>query len=393
MEAIVFKFSTLELILLSCSGTLWLIQLIYYFALYNRLYKHQVAVRKGKVRFSEELPPLSVVIYIKDSRERVLHEFLLPVLEQDYPKFEVIVVNDAPDHGEELLLLMQKQYPHLHYTFIPTSARYISRKKLALTLGAKAGKYEWLVFTEANCYPADKNWLRLMARNFTSGTQVVLGYSNFQYKNGWSHKYRSFDLLFTSLRYLGFALADKPYMGIGRNMAYRKELFFNQKGFSSHLDLNRGDDDLFINQIATKTNTCVELDAGAVIRMQPLAFEEDWGEEKMTYTVTSKYFRGSQRLLLGFETLSRLLFHIVFTGVMVFFLLNHYWSAAGVAALLWLIRYIVQAVVINRTSVELGEKRRYYFTLPIFDILLPLQTLKYKIYRDYRGKNYFMKRN
>jgi hypothetical protein len=182
-------------------------------------------------------------------------------------------------------------------------------------------------------------------------------------------------------------------MGIGRNMAYRKELFFNQKGFSSHLDLDRGDDDLFINQIATKANTRVEVDAGAVIRMQPLAFEEDWGEEKMTYAVTSKYFRGSQRLLLGFETLSRLLFHVVFTGVMVFFLMNHYWNAAGVTVLLWLIRYIVQAIVINRTSAELGEKRRYYFTLPIFDILLPLQTLKYKIYRDYRGKNYFMKRN
>ncbi|KAA6316649.1 hypothetical protein EZS27_033069 [termite gut metagenome] len=126
--------------------------------------------------------------------------------------------------------------------------------------------------------------------------------------------------------------------------------------------------------------------------MQPLAFKEDWGEEKMTYAVTSRYFRGSQRLLLGFETLSRLLFHAVFTGVMTFFLLNHYWNAAGVTALLWLIRYIVQAVVINRTSAELGEKRRYYFTLPIFDILLPLQTLKYKIYRNYRGKNYFMKR-
>jgi cellulose synthase/poly-beta-1,6-N-acetylglucosamine synthase-like glycosyltransferase len=391
MEAIVF--STLELILLSFAGVLWLIQLVYYFALYNKIHKRKIAVKKGKIKFTDNLPPLSVVIYIKEDKKTALHEYLLPVLEQDYPEFEVIAVNDNPEgKSEELLMLMQKQYPHLHYTFIPDTARYISRKKLALTLGVKAARFDWVVFTETNCYPADKHWLRLMARNFTPETQVVLGYSNFQYRNGWSHKYRSFDLLFTSLRYLGFALAGKPYMGIGRNMAYRKELFFKQKGFSSHLDLNRGDDDIFINQIATKANTRVETDAGAVIRVRPLTFNKDWDEEKTIYTVTSRYFRGSQRLLLGFETFSRLLFHVALTGSMVFFLLNRYWNAAGLIALIWLIRYIVQAVVINKTSLELGDKRQYYFTLPIFDILLPFQTLKFKIYRIYRGRSYFMKR-
>jgi hypothetical protein len=149
---------------------------------------------------------------------------------------------------------------------------------------------------------------------------------------------------------------------------------------------------LFINQIATKSNTRVEIDARAIIRRQPLTLDKDWDEEKMTYAVTSRYFRGSQRLLLGFETLSRLLFHTLYGGITVFFLLNRYWYAAGVAALLWLIRYVVQAIIINRTSIELGDKRQYYFTLPIFDIWLPFQTLKFKIYQMCRGKDYFMKR-
>jgi glycosyltransferase involved in cell wall biosynthesis len=316
------------------------------------------------------------------------------ILEQNYPEFEVIVVNDnLKDGSEELLSLMQKQYSHLHYTFIPDSARYISRRKLALTLGVKASKYEWLVFTEANCFPVGENWLRLIARNFTPGTQVVLGYSNFLYKKGWAHSYRTFDLLFMSLRYLGCALANRPYMGIGRNLAYRKEMFFRQRGFSSHhLSLNRGDDDIFINQIVTKSNTRVETDMGAKIRIQPLYFDRDWKEEKMTYALTSKYYRGSQRMLLGFETLSRLLFHFYFTGIMVFFLLSHYWYAAGVAALLYLIRFGVQAFMINKTSLELGDKRQYYLTLPIFDILLPLQSLIFEIYRLYHGKSYFMKK-
>ena len=83
------------------------------------------------------------------------------------------------------------------------------------------------------------------------------------------------------MRYLGFALAGSPYMGIGRNLAYRKELFYQQKGFSAHLNLQRGDDDLFINHVATPENTRVETDANAIVRMQPLLRTKDWKEEKI----------------------------------------------------------------------------------------------------------------
>ena len=106
-----------------------------------------------------------------------------------------------------------------------------------------------------------------MARNFTSRAQIVLGYSGYERGKGWLHKRVSFDNLFTSMRYLGYALAGKPYMGIGRNMAYRKELFYAQKGFSAHLNLQRGDDDLFINRTATAENTRIETDANGVVRV------------------------------------------------------------------------------------------------------------------------------
>jgi cellulose synthase/poly-beta-1,6-N-acetylglucosamine synthase-like glycosyltransferase len=156
------------------------------------------------------------------------------VLEQDYPLFEVIVINDGnTDESEDYLTILEEKYPHLYHSFMPDSSRYISRKKLAVTLGIKASKYEWLVFTNANCMPQSNQWLRLMARNFTSRTQVVLGYSGYERGKGWLHKRVAFDNLFTSMRYLGFALAGSPYMGIGRNLAYRKELFYQQKGFSA----------------------------------------------------------------------------------------------------------------------------------------------------------------
>ena len=277
MEA--FTFDTTEQILLAASGTLFIIQALYYLCLYNRIHLHSRAVKRGNVHFSQELPPVSVIICAREECEN-LRRNLKAVLEQDYPQFEVIVINDGnTDESEDYLTLLEEKYPHLYHSFVPDSSRYISRKKLAATLGVKASKYDWLVFTEANCCPQSNQWLRLLARNFTSRTQVVLGYSGYERGKGWLHKRVAFDNLFTSMRYLGFALAGSPYMGIGRNLAYCKELFYEHKGFSAHLNLQRGDDDLFVNHVATAENTRVETDADATVRMQPVFRAKDWREE------------------------------------------------------------------------------------------------------------------
>ncbi|WP_321330985.1 glycosyltransferase [uncultured Bacteroides sp.] len=390
MEALAFN--TTELILLSASGILFIIQAIYYFGLYNRIHAHNKAVKKDNVHFTQELPPISVIICAKNESEN-LRRNLPAILEQDYPEFEVIVINDgSTDESEELLNVLEEKYSHLYHSFTPESSRYISRKKLALTLGIKASKHDWLVFTEANCHPVSNQWLRLMARNFTSRTEVVLGYSGYERGKGWLHKRVAFDSLFTSLSYLSWALAGKPYIGFGRNMAYRKELFFNTKGFSAHLNLQRGDDDLFINQVAKGNNTRVETDANATVKIQLPEYYRDWKEEKVSYTATAKYYKGGQQTLLKMETITRLLFHLVFVATMVLSILSFHWFVAGVALLVWLLRYTIQAIIINRTATEMGDNRHYYFTLPAFDFLLPLQSLKFRLYRLYRGKGDFMRR-
>ena len=279
MEA--FTFDTTEKILLAATGTLFIIQALYSFCLSNRIHMRSRAVKRDNVHFSQELPPVSVIICAREESEN-LRRNLAAVLEQDYPQFEVIVINDGDtDESEDYLTLLEEKYPHLYHSFVPDSSRYISRKKLAATLGVKASKYDWLVFTEADCRPQSDQWLRLLARNFTSRTQVVLGYSGYERGKGWLHKRVAFDNLFSSMRYLGFALAGSPYMGIGRNLAYRKELFYREKGFSAHLNLQRGDDDLFINHVATAENTRVETDADAIVRMQPVFRAKDWREEKI----------------------------------------------------------------------------------------------------------------
>ena len=387
-----FTFNTAELILLSAAGVLLIVQLIYYLGLYNRIHTHNLAVGKDEVHFGRELPPLSVVICARNESEN-LRRNLPAILKQDYPDFEVIVINDgSTDESEDLLSELEEEYPNLYHSFTPDSARYISRKKLALTLGIKASKYDWLVFTEADCTPVSDKWLRRIARNFTPSTDIVLGYSGYERGKGWLHKRVSFDSLFTSLRYLGFALAGKPYMGIGRNLAYRKELFFKVKGFSTHLNMQRGEDDLFINQIANENNTRVETSPDSVIRMQPVERYKDWKEEKVSYMATARFYKGSQRWLLGLETATRLLFYVACLSGIVFGILSFHWLAAGLVLLLWIVRYSAQAYVINKTANEMGDNRSYYFTLPVFDIIRPLQSLKFRLYRLYRRKGDFMRR-
>jgi hypothetical protein len=181
-------------------------------------------------------------------------------------------------------------------------------------------------------------------------------------------------------------------MGIGRNMAYRKELFFSRKGFSSHLNLQRGDDDLFVNEVAHRDNTRVESDAQATTRIMSRCSAKDWREDKIGYTSTARFYKGNQRHLLGFETLTRLLLYAVLAAIAVVSVPTGDYILIGVAALLFLLRWAVQAIVINTAASALGMKRRFYITLPLFDLLQPLQSLRWKLHCLFRKKSEFMRK-
>lgn len=390
MEA--FAFDITEQYLLAATGILFIVQALYYLALYNRIHLRSRKAGRDELHFTQELPPLSVILCAHDEVEN-LRRNLPAILEQDYPQFEVIVINDGEKgESEEYLTQLEEQYSNLYHSFVPDSSRYISRKKLAVTLGIRAARYDWLVLTEANCRPQSNQWLRLMARNFTSHTEVVLGYSGYERGHNWLHRRAAFDSLFTAMRYLGFALAGSPYMGIGRNLAYRKDLFFDQKGFSAHLNLRRGDDDLFVNQVARRDNTRVETDPASVVRMKPLFRAKDWREEKIGYSSTASLYYGMQRWAVGFETFSRLLFHAAWIATIVISALHAHWLVAGLGFLLFVFRFVMQALVINTTAKDLDEKYRYRFLLPVFDVLQPLQSLRWKLYCLFRDKREFLRK-
>ena len=165
------------LIMMSFCGLLFLVQLYYFLVPYSRLFRSNR--QQDKLPENTNCPPLSVIIVTKDSAS-MLKENLPSILEQDYPEYEVIVVNDeSAGEDEDTLKILCSRYPHLYRTFIPKSARYVSRKKLGIAMGIKASKYDWIVVTEPYCKPVSKNWLRSMARNFVPGTDIVLGYCNY----------------------------------------------------------------------------------------------------------------------------------------------------------------------------------------------------------------------
>ena len=379
--------TSINTILPASAGILFFIQSCYHLGLYRNLYLHSKKEKK-----ETDTPPLSVIIVAKDAASD-LQKNLPAILEQDYPEFEVIVIYEqsADDNCEDVLKLLKEKFPHLHHSFIPDSARYISHKKLGITMGIKASHYDWLVFTEPNCRPESNQWLRKMARNFTSSTDIVLGYSNYEKTKGWFNRKITFDTMLNSMRQLGRAIGGHPYTGCGRNLAYRKSLYYNQKGFASHLNLQRGEDDLFVNRTANKKNTRIETSPESIVRITAPHFKKNWAEDKLSYNMTSHYFKGISRYVMGFETCSRLLFFLAIIACLVYGIWIQNWITVGIASFLWLIRFILLLVVFRKTSIALGE-RKFYSTLLLFDWMQPLWNLRFKIQQRAIRKDEFMRK-
>ncbi len=203
--------------------------------------------------------PVSVVICAKNEEENLKANLPL-ILEQDYPLYEVIVVNDAStDNSMNVLMDLQQKYSHLRTSSIKENVHIRKGKKLALTLGLKAAKYDWVLLTDADCSVTGNKWLATMQRNFRKEAGIVLGYGGYRRNKGLLNMVIRYDTFFIALQYMGFALAGFPYMGVGRNLAYRKELFFRNKGFATHYELASGDDDLFVNEVARRDGTRIEI--------------------------------------------------------------------------------------------------------------------------------------
>ncbi|MFV0472344.1 MAG: glycosyltransferase [Paludibacteraceae bacterium] len=383
MEISTFYFSWFEL---GCFGmllTALIVQIYYYLRYFTGIIHKSKENSPKKIDSDIQKPPVSVVICARDE-EINLRKFLPMILQQNYPQYEVIVVDDGSyDNTEEYLLSVTKQYPHLKTSFVPKDAKSRSTKKLGLTIGIKAASYDLLLFTDADCMPEGNLWISEMVKNFHPQTEFVLGYGGYLKEKGFLNKLIKFDTLFIGMQYLGMAIARRPYMGVGRNMAYRKETFFKMKGFASTLGLLSGDDDLMIQRGANKTNVEVAVSAGSVTWSEPKTTFKRWLAQKERHLSVSEHYKNSSKLLLAVEPASRGLFYTSIVLITVF----GNWVAVAAAILLLLLRWFaLQMPVINKSARILGDER-FYFTIPLFDVFLPLNTLYILIFKRKNRNN------
>jgi len=365
-----FTFSLLELITFGILSLAFLYQLYFYLRYLNGVLRLRSNINKNKISFLNEQPPVSVIICAKDEADN-LRSFLPFILQQEYPDFEVIVINDgSTDETESLLNNLSVEYMNLRTTFVPVGARNLSTKKLGLTLGIKAAKNELLLFTDADCMPEDNQWIARMARNFTPETDFILGYGAYLNKKGFVNRLITYDTLFIALQYMGMAISGKPYMGVGRNLAYRKETFFAQKGFASTLNLISGDDDLLVNKASNSKNTKVEIAPDSITWSEPNKTFSGWFYQKERHLSVSSYYKASSKFRLSLEPVSRGLFY----AAMILSLVVGNLITLAATGVLFLTRFIIQLVIVNKSSKHFGE-RKYLFLLPVFDIFLPLVNL------------------
>jgi glycosyltransferase involved in cell wall biosynthesis len=342
----------------------WLLQLYYQLAVFLKLRNFSIS----SLEEEKSSPPLSVVICARNE-EKNLSQFLPFVLEQDYPDFEVVVVNDcSSDDSEWLLKTFSEQYKHLNVVNIKEHPRYKHGKKFAATIGIKAAKNNHLVFTDADCKPASMQWLSYIGNSFKPGIEIVLGYSPYFKVRGFLNKYIRFETFHTATSYLSYSLKGCSYMGVGRNMAYTRDLFFKGKGFASHMHIPSGDDDLFVNQNATKTNTAICIHPDAQVWSEPKLSLGDYYSQKLRHHGASKAYRGIHKRMLTSQLLSAVLFYILLIAA--FFIYPQFWEFLLVA---YLLRLFIQLIVYQPIMKKLQVLDIIAY-LPILDIVYYFNT-------------------
>lgn len=381
-----FEFSLLEWIVLGALILFFIVQLLFYILLFRKPYTYAAQYQSTNIP-DEALPGISVVIASKNESEN-LAKNLPSILEQDYPNYEVIVVNSgSTDETDILLKGLEQKYNQLYHTYIPQEAETNNEKKLALSVGIKAAKNEILLFTEAYCRPSSNQWIREFAREFVGGKEVVLGYCKLHIaKKIPLRKFILYDNLIHSLKYLSMAIIHRPFMGIGRNMAYKKHLYLEQKGFAPILNIEGGEDDLMINRIATGKNTGVILSPESMTESDVVDNFHTWRQLKSKYLYTKKFYKTSRASIFGWETFSKYMFYLLAVTSIIMGLSsqNYFLFISGI--ILWIVRAIVQNLIIHKNA-KLTESGKFYLSASLFDILQPLNNFRFKRYAD-RRNNY-----
>lgn len=362
-------------------------------------FRHYITTVKNKIaedndrplpENAENYPAVSIIVYSEDDAQN-LETLLVQILTQDYPASkEVIVVNDgAVGATKDVIARLEQRYSNLYMTFTPLESRSLSRKKLAITLGVKAARYETVMLTTGNCIIESKTWLKSMMRHFAGGKEIVIGYATPRAAedavSGIKRRH-AFDTVWTAIEYLSWAIAGRPYRASCYNLAYKRSVFFRNKGFSKSLNLKFGDDDLFINEVANGHNTATELSTASIVEVSETNPSAQFKRNKLRYDYTAKRLKTWARIY--FSSCSWAWWLAIASTIAVSIiglpsLLPTIFSAVVLFAM-----WIILMISWKRTSIALGS-RPLLLTFPWLMCYHPIFNLYYRIKGHIKRENNF----
>lgn len=335
----------------------FIIQMIYYWGVFRAFAFY---TEKGGDNLER---PVSVVICARNEYQN-LKKYLPVILDQDYPEYEVIVVNDVSDDSSaDLLDYYAKRFGNLKVINLNQNLNFFEGKKFPLSIGIKSAAHNLILLTDADCVPASNQWIRKMQSKFDEKTEIVLGYGAHEKENNFLNALIRYDTLLTAMQYFAYALVGKPYMGVGRNLAYRRELFYREKGFSSHYRISSGDDDLFINKVARKRNTKIEVSRQSFTVSRAKESMRDWFIQKRRHFTTSNHYRSSTKFILGLYYLSKFIF---FGALIALLIILYNW----IIVLGSLLIYETTLLVIIKNSADRLDESDLFLFSPFLDVFL-----------------------
>ncbi|MFD3000802.1 glycosyltransferase [Pontibacter toksunensis] len=325
--------------------------------------------------------PVSVVVAAHDELENLM-ELLPLLLDQNYPEFEIIVVNDRSEDDTEFYLFeLEKQFPHLRVVSVKKTPEYLNPKKYALALGIRAAKHEHLLLTDADCRPLSKNWIGKMQSGYKTGSEVVLGYSPYAQLKGFLNHLVRYETLLTGIQYLSHANRGNAYMGVGRNLSYTKGCFFKNKGFASHIKTIGGDDDLFVRDAASNSNISIVIDKEGQTVSIPKSTLREWMVQKRRHMSVGGRYKAADKRRIGFFVVANILFYVISIAVLV--LNSHLAILAALIGARYLSVFPVYVLVARRLNDTVS-----LLMLPLLDVVyfmnylfLGISVILYKKFR------------
>ena len=312
---------------------------------------------------------VSLVICAHNEYEN-LKELVPLLMSQKEPNLELIIVDDrSEDNTSSLLEEFSQHYSdNIRILHISSQVKGYNPKKYALKQGILAASYEIILLTDADCRPNSNEWVAEMMAGFDEMSEIVLGFSPYFKQKGILNAFIQYETFYTAVQYLSLTLSGMPYMGVGRNMAYKKSLFINQQGLKKYQHITGGDDDLFINQVAKPKNVSIRIHPKSHMYSIPKKNWVSWYRQKIRHLSVSKHYNLSSKIILGIINASQILFW--FSFLIIIFAVPH-----GELTNFLIAGFILRIITLWGVFMKINQKIQaqvYSICIPVFDFLYVL---------------------